>query len=86
MKMKDEFQFEELTEAEKKLLLSAYDYSVDGEGNIIDDALNEKVLSKVTNQPLTLKNVALISGSLKLMDSDPLTISKFLREEIENEH
>ena len=76
-------EFEELNENEKKLLLSAFEYDVNEEGEIIDNLLKEKVISKITKSPLTLKNVALLPGSLKVLDADPVTISRYLREEIE---
>ncbi|HLD15163.1 MAG TPA: hypothetical protein VJB94_01120 [Candidatus Nanoarchaeia archaeon] len=83
--MKNEFQFEELSDDEKKILLSAFSYEVDREGNIIDVLLKEKVKSKITGKPLTIKDAALLPGSLKVIDSDPLTISRFIREEIEKD-
>ena len=82
--MKD-FQFQELKDDEKKILLSAFDYSVDEEGNIIDNTLNEKVLSKASKNPINIKNVALLGGSLIVTDSDPLTLSRYLRERIEDD-
>ena len=83
--MNGDFQFQELSYEEKKILLSAYDYSIDENGGIIDRALNEKVLSKNTRTPLNIRNVALLSGSLVITDSDPVTLSRYLREYIEND-
>lgn len=83
--MTEQFKFEELQDNEKKVLLSAYDYGVDEDGDIVDLLLKEKIISKRTKAPFNLKNVALLPGSLKIMDSDPLTISRYLREQIENE-
>ncbi len=82
--MKEDFEFEEITEQEKKLLLSAFDFEVDSDGNIIDSLLQEKVISHSTGKPFTLQNVTLVQGSLKLIDSDPLTISRFLREDLKD--
>jgi hypothetical protein len=81
--MKKHIHFEEISDGEKKLLLSAYGYSVDEEGNIMDALLNEKIKSNETGKFLTLKNTAFVQGSLKLIDADPLVISRYLREEIE---
>ena len=81
--MKD-FEFQELTDDEKKLLLSAFSYAVNENGEIIDSLLNEKIPSKITNKPLTINEAALLPGSLKVTDSDPLTISKYIREMIED--
>ena len=81
--MEKKFEFEEISNDEKKLLLSAFGYHVDENGNIIDSLLNEKKISKITKEPFTLKNTTFVNGSLKMLDSDPLTISQFLREEVE---
>lgn len=78
-----DFEFVELTDDEKKLLLSAFSYNVNEDGEIIDSLLKEKVISQLTKKPLTIKEAALLSGSLKVTDSDPVTISRYLREEIE---
>ncbi len=83
VRMVKKFEFEEISDEEKKLLLSAFDYHVDSEGNIIYSLLNTKVISKDTREPLTLKNATFVNGSLKIIDSDPVTISRFLREEVE---
>ena len=79
-----EFQFETLSDAERTLLLSAFGYGVEENGDIIDRLMDEKIISQVTKKPLNLKDVALLSGSLKVTDSDPLTLSKYLRENIED--
>ncbi|MBW2994100.1 hypothetical protein KY315_01615 [Candidatus Woesearchaeota archaeon] len=79
-------EFEELDVEGKKLLLNAYNYEVDEEGIIIDATLKEPVISKDTQQLITLKNVSLLPGSLNLLDTTPLTISKFLREKIESKN
>ena len=81
--MDEEFEFEELNDDEKKLLLSAFDYSVNEKQEIVDDLLKERVLSE--GKPLTLKNVALVNGSLKMFEATPLNISRFIRENIEHE-
>lgn len=72
--------FEQLGIEEKKLLLRAYNYDVDEEGIIVDRLLNERVFSIDTQRVVTLENASLIPGSLKVVDTTPLTISKLLRE------
>ncbi|MEK6959590.1 MAG: hypothetical protein AABX47_00315 [Nanoarchaeota archaeon] len=76
-------QFDEISDGAKKVLLAAYGFSVDDEGHIIDYLLQEKLFSRVTGEPLTLKTAALLPGSLKVLDADPVSISRYLREEIE---
>ena len=80
----EEFRFECLSDEEKIILLSAYEYKVDESGDIIDSIDGEKVLSKLTRKPLNLKNAALLPGSLEITDSDPVTLSRYLREKIED--
>ncbi len=84
-KLAKDFKFEELSDEAKKILLSAFGYEVNEEGHIIDALLKERVTSKNTREPLTIKNVALLPGSLRVVDADPLTISRYIREELENE-
>lgn len=83
--MAEQFEFEEITNDEKKILLSAFGYSVDDEGYIIDSLLNQQVISPETKKPFTLENATFVQGSLKIIDSDPLTISRYLREEIDKD-
>jgi hypothetical protein len=82
--MKQEFVFEELSDDEKRVLLTAFGYQVDENRQIIDSLLREPVRSEITRKPLTLDNAAFLPGSLKVTDSDPLTISRYLRERIED--
>lgn len=70
---------EDLTADEKELLLSAFGYSIDEEGFIVDTLLGERVTSKNTRQPLKSNSVAMIPGSLNFIDADPVTLSEFLR-------
>ncbi|MFH1133021.1 MAG: hypothetical protein V1735_00875 [Nanoarchaeota archaeon] len=76
-------EFEELGDEEKKLLLKAYNYEVNEDGIICDSLLKEPVISQDTQRPIKLKNASLFPGSMKIIDTTPLTISKFLREKIE---
>lgn len=78
----EDFQFDELNQDELELLLSAFGYSTDHEGYIVDRLLNERVRSKTTNNWLKATDAALMPGSLKIIDSDPVAVSKYLREQI----
>ncbi len=80
--MRSDFQFEQLNNAEKRLLISAFGYEVDESGFVVDSLLKEKIRSN-NGGFIHLDKAALLPGSLKIMDSDPLTISKYLRENIE---
>ena len=80
-----EIEFQELTNDEKKVLLSAFNFVVDERGFIYDALLNEKVVSKANGKPFTINNVAMITGSLHLINSDPVSLSRYIREELENE-
>ncbi len=76
-------EYEEIGVEEKKLLLRAYNFEVNEEGVIIDYLLNEPLISNETRRPIKLENASLIPGSLKIVDTTPLTISKLLREKEE---
>lgn len=76
-------EFEELGIEEKKLLLKAYDYDVNEDGVIIDSLLNEPLVSNDTKRQIKLNSASFLPGSLNIIDTTPLTISKFLREKIE---
>ena len=84
MEKEEYFEFEELSDEEKVLLLSAFDYTINGKREIIDGLLKEPVRSD-ESVILTLDNAAFMNGSLKIINSDPLTISRFIREIINNE-
>jgi len=76
-------EFEELGNEEKKLLLNAYNYEVNEGGVIVDTLLKEPLISQDSQKPIKLENASLLPGSMKIIDTTPLTISKFLREKIE---
>jgi len=76
-------EFEELGKEEKELLLKAYKYEVNSEGVIVDSLLKEPVISQDTQRPIKLESASLLPGSMRIIDTTPLTISKFLREKIE---
>ena len=78
------FEFQELSDEEKKVLLSAFNYSVDKEGRIRDALLDEPIRSEIDNKPLTLSTAALVPGSLKIIDADPVSLSKYLRENVDS--
>ena len=63
----------------KKTLIKSYNFEVNEEGVIIDYLLNEPLISNETRRPIKLENASLIPGSLKIVDTTPLTISKLLR-------
>jgi len=76
-------EFEEIGNEERKLLLNAFGYDVNDKGVIVDSLLGTQMISKETKRPILLENAGLIPGSLDIIDTTPLTISKFLREKIE---
>ncbi len=79
-----EFEFLELNNEEKILLLSAHGYEVNDQGQILDSISLELIRSEISHEPLTLDSAALLPGSLKVVDSHPAAISKYLREHIES--
>ncbi len=75
--------FEELNDKEKILLLSAYDFDVDKDNFVLDPNGNKIPSQEIPSKFLKLDEVALTSGSLKIMDGTPASISKFIREKVE---
>jgi len=81
--MKKEIEFEELGIKEKELLLGAFGYKVNEDGTIFDEELGTPVFSKTHKGLINIKEVALMPGSLEVLDSDPLTLSEFMRKKLE---
>lgn len=77
--MSKEIMFEELGENERILLLRAFDYDVDKEGNVLSPS-GEKIRSKENpNKFIKAKFAALMPGSLEVIDGTPTAISEYLR-------
>lgn len=75
--------FEELTKEEKILLLSAYDYDITEDEFVLDPNGNKIASQEIPSKFLKLDEVALTAGSLNIMDGTPSSISKFIREKVE---
>lgn len=79
----DDFEVDELSTDELKLLLEAHDYTVDSEGYILDE-VNERIPSEeIPKEFLRIDNLAAVTGSFKLIEASPTAISKYFREKIE---
>ncbi|MFH1545074.1 MAG: hypothetical protein ABIE23_03235 [archaeon] len=79
--MAKEIIFDELKKEEAILLLKAFDYKLDKEGHILRPS-GSKIPSELhPNKYLTLKDSALVpAGSMDVIDANPISISKFIRE------
>jgi hypothetical protein len=75
--------FEQLAEDETKLLLRVFDYDVDDEGYILSPSGSRIPSDEIPSQFLRAKEAALVAGSLKPIDGSPTSISKLIREEVE---
>lgn len=77
--------FEELGEKERILLLRAFDYNVDSEGNILDK--NGKKINSSENPEgfIKAKFASLVPGSLGIIDGSPTALAKYLREKVESD-
>ena len=73
--------FEELGEKERVILLRAFDYDVDKEGYVLDSSGSKVRSEEKPSDFLLAKDAMLVNGSLKVLDSTPTAISKFIREE-----
>jgi len=82
--MKKDVIFDELGKKEQKLLLKAFDYNIDKEGFVLTPSGSRIPSGDVPSKYIRAEDAALIPGSLKVIDSTPTAISKFIREEIED--
>lgn len=78
--MEDKFIFESLEEEKLKVLLNAHGYSVDEDGFILDENETKIKSDEIPSEFLKLEDAALVSGSLKVEDGSPTSISKLIRE------
>ena len=72
--------FEELGKEERKILLRAFDYDVDDKGYILDRAGSRMKSKERPDEFLSVMNVALVPGSLDVIDGTPDSLSKYIRE------
>jgi len=83
--MGKEIIFEELGEKERVLLLKAFDYGVDSEGNILNKN-GEKIKSSENPKSfIKVEFASLVPGSLEVIDGSPTALAKYLREKVESD-
>ncbi|MCK5476862.1 MAG: hypothetical protein KAI55_02995 [Candidatus Aenigmarchaeota archaeon] len=82
--MSKEIIFEEISKDEKILLLRAFDYNIDEKGYIINSADMKIPSNEIPNQFMHINNIAMVPGSMDIIDGTPVSISKFIREKVEN--
>jgi hypothetical protein len=81
--MPKDIVFEELPDEEKKLLLRAFDYDIDDDGYILNTTGSRILSEENPGEFLHISNVALVPGTLDVIDGSPSSISKYLREKVE---
>lgn len=77
--------YEELGVKERTLLLRAFDYDVDSEGYVLDRDGKRIVSEEHTGEFLKVDQVALVPGSLDIIDGSAPSLSKFIREHKQKE-
>jgi hypothetical protein len=82
--MKQKVIFEELNSNEKCLLLRAFDFDVDSKGVVLDQTGRRIPSEETAGGFVTIENCMLTPGSLKVAEASPISISKFIRERVEN--
>lgn len=75
--------FEELGVQERTLLLRAFDYDVDAEGYVLDQAGSRIPSKEIPSEFLRVENSTLVPGSLEVIDGTPTSIAKYIREKVE---
>ncbi|MFH1802880.1 MAG: hypothetical protein ABH864_05540 [archaeon] len=83
--MKKELIFEELGKNERTLLLRAFDYDVDGEGNVLDKNGKKITSNENPNKLIKAEFATLVPGSLEVIDGTPTALAKYLREKVESD-
>lgn len=78
--MKKEIIFEELEENERILLLRAFGYDVDNDGNVLDKNGNLLKSNEDPTKSIKAKFASLVPGSLEIIDGTPTALAKYLRE------
>ena len=81
--MSREIIFEELGKLERILLLKAFDYDVDDKGYILTPTKMKIPSKEFPDNFIHINQVALIPGSLEVIDGTPISISRFIREKVE---
>ena len=83
--MKKELIFDELGRNERTLLLRAFDYDVDSEGDVLDKNGKKIKSNENPNKSIKAEFATLVPGSLEIIDGTPTALAKYLREKIESE-
>jgi hypothetical protein len=78
--MAEQIVLEQLGKKERELLLKAFDYNIDNEGYVLNEARNRIKSEEIPETFIHIDNVALTPGSLKVIEATPTAISKFFRE------
>jgi hypothetical protein len=81
--MPSDIKFEELGLPERILLLRAFDYDVDNEGYIINQSGSRISSLEVPYKHLRAEDVMLAPSTLEVLDGTPTSISKYIREKVE---
>ena len=79
--MPREIIFDEIGIEERKLLLKAFDYDIDEEDYVLNQAGSRIKSEETPSEFLKVQDVALTPGSLNVIEATPTSISKFLREQ-----
>lgn len=78
-------KFEELGKDERKVLLKAFGYNVDEENFILDIGGSRIPSQENPEKFLTVENSMLRPGSLKVEDGTATSISRLIREKMEDD-
>jgi hypothetical protein len=76
--------FEELAVEEKKLLLKAFDYDVNETGIVLSPSGKKLESKESPSKFLSVQDIALVPGSLDIIEGTPTAISEFIRKKVEN--
>ncbi len=83
-RMVKDIRFEQLDKNGKVLLLETYDYTVDSEGYVLNPSGSKIQSKEIPSKFLKLDDVVLTPGSLEVIEASPTSVSKFIREKMED--
>lgn len=72
-----EMIFSELTLEEKKIVLDALGFGIDGNGNICGHVDKLPVKDPITNEPIKFENANIFPGSTIILDNNPVSLAYY---------
>ena len=76
--------FVSITNCEKKILLKALGYDVNGIGTVVDEKTKRPIWCRYTNKPVKFSEASILPGSDIVINTTPISISNYIEEFLED--